>query len=194
MTKLCFGGSFNPIHYGHLICARAAAEQVGVEIVRFLIAARSPHKTFAELAADGCRLDMLRLATSGNPFFEVDDRELHRPPPSYTIDTVSELSQEFGSKPKWLIGTDHLPKLHTWHRFDELIERVDFVVMRRAGEIVETNNLDPRVQEISAQLVEVPSVPFSSSEIRARIRRSESIDEMTHPDVVEYIRKNHLYL
>lgn len=193
MNKLCFGGSFNPIHYGHLICAQAANDALKTDGVIFLPANRNPHKTFAELAANNRRLDMLKLATANYPDFLVDDRELKRPPPSYTFDTVLEFSREFGTRPKWLIGTDNLPKLHTWYRFDELIQIVDFIVMHRAGESFDPSKLDPRVQSICKQIIDVPPVKFSSSEIRERVRNNQPIDTMTPPAVVDYIRNHQLY-
>lgn len=193
MTKLCFGGSFNPIHYGHLICAQAAQETLKADGVIFFPANRSPHKTFAELAANDRRLDMLQLAITDFPSFYLDDRELHRPPPSYTFDTATQLFDESGTKPRWLIGTDLLPKLHTWHRFDELISIVDFIVMRRAGERFDPAPLHPHVRSVCHHVIEVPSIPFSSSEIRQRVRTNQPIDQMTPPSVVDYIRAHRLY-
>ena len=172
---LCFGGSFDPIHLGHLLTARAAAESLGLPGVRLIPTSASPHKTANVGASAAERFELCTLAVAGDPFFTVDPIEVSRPPPGYTFDTVVALSVRSGDRLRWLIGADLLPRLHTWHRFDELREACEFVVMGRAGHAIILAALDPRVREIASRIVTVPQVEISSTFIRERLRRGESI-------------------
>ena len=174
-TWLCLGGSFNPIHVGHLICARHAAETLGYRGVRLVPAAANPHKGSADLAGAADRLRLCELAVEGDPFFTVDGREARRPGPSYTFDTAAELAAETGQRVAWLIGTDLLPRLHTWHRFDELLETVDLVVMRRAGHPIELAGLHPRVAGLAGRAVVVPAIDITATAIRSRVKSGVSI-------------------
>lgn len=117
MTRLgLFGGSFDPIHFGHLRAARFAAELLGLERVVLIPSARPPHKLSNAVTEPAHRLAMTRLAVEGDSVFEVDDLELHRAGPSYTFDTVGEYRRRLGSAAElvWFIGADTLPKLSTW--------------------------------------------------------------------------------
>jgi nicotinate-nucleotide adenylyltransferase len=183
-VRLCMGGTFDPIHYGHILCARFAAEQSGLAGVRILPAARSPHKApDADLADAGGRLRVIRAALAADPFFLIDDRELRRPPPSYTLHTVQSLLGDGHPSPvPWLIGADHLPRLHTWFGFDELIKLARFIVMRRPGHAVDTNSLDPRVKSsVDAGLIDIPQIDISSTLIRQRLRSGLPITHLMPP-------------
>jgi nicotinate-nucleotide adenylyltransferase len=203
MIRLYFGGSFDPIHYGHLVCARLAAEQIGAGHVCLIVAGRSPFKTgplndpngTAELADGSHRFAMARLATRGDPFLSADDTESRRPGPSYTFDTVHQLGLALpGMAPSvWLIGTDQLPRLHRWHRFDELTRLVRFVVMRRAGEAIDPNTLDPRVSPMLDSVIEVPAVGISSTLVRQRVATGLPLTGFVAPAVERYIGENQLY-
>jgi nicotinate-nucleotide adenylyltransferase len=196
MRMLCLGGSFNPIHVGHLICARFAAEFAGFDGVKLLPTAANPHKSAAnaQLAAADLRIDMLRAATQGDPFFLVDPSETRRPGPSFTFDTARHLIDAGEPTPiTFLVGTDLLPRLHTWHRFDELIDIARFVVMKRAGDLIDHNALDDRVRLICSQLVNVPQIEISSTLIRARVAAGKPIDGLVHPAVQKIIEVNGLY-
>src|SRR5580700_4198322 len=117
MTKICLGGSFNPIHHAHLICARAAAEAVGADSVVLIPACQSPLKTGQTgMAPAEDRLRMCQLAIEGIAGFEIDDCELHRPGPSYTIDTVRQLRQEGWKEVAWLIGADMVQNFLSWRQ------------------------------------------------------------------------------
>src|SRR5579864_6055283 len=121
MGTLYFGGSFNPIHYGHLICARAVAEASGSDRLVLIPTAQSPHKPgFGDAAPAIHRLQMCRLAVKEQPLFEVSDIELGRGGPSYTIDTAAELATRGEHPIRWLIGADMLLDLPHWHRAAEL--------------------------------------------------------------------------
>lgn len=190
---LCLGGSFNPIHVGHLICARSAAEIGGFDGVRLVPAAANPHKGSVELAAADERLLMCQLAVAGDLFFEVDPIELSRPGPSYTIDTANAFLARGEREVHWLIGTDHVARLHQWHRFDELVSRVRLVLMRRAGEPLNVNGLDPRVRAIVEAIVEVPQIEIRATAIRARVRSGRSVEHLVPTAVARHIESRNPY-
>lgn len=185
MTKKIglYGGTFDPIHCAHLILAREALEQLELERVIFIPAAQSPHK-LAQVATDGAvRLEMLRAAVANEPRFAIDDLELRRPPPSYAMETVEELKRR---DPRaeffYLIGSDQLPKLQTWHRAEELRALVQFVVLER----VQT----PAVSEFRTihRVLEI-----SSTEIRKRVAAGLTIRYFVPPAVEEIIARHQLY-
>jgi nicotinate-nucleotide adenylyltransferase len=194
---LCLGGSFNPIHLGHLICSRAVAERCGYAGVRLIPAATNPHKAATDLAETRHRLAMCQAAVAGDPFFLVDPIELNREGPSYTFDTVTQLlasGAEPGPKVAWLVGADHLGRLHAWHRFAELIERVDFVVMQRAGEPIDLEGMDGRVKTLALQMVRAPQIEISSTALRHRVRAGMPIRNLVPPEVARYIADHRLYV
>jgi nicotinate-nucleotide adenylyltransferase len=200
---LVLGGSFNPIHIAHIRCAASAFSQLKLrgrplDGIIIMPAWRSPFKTSADLADSQHRLRMCELAVAKTPLESnarvvVSDLELSKPTASYTFDTARALSSLGVSKVSWLVGTDHLPTLHQWHRFDELIHEIDFVVMRRADEVVDATTLDPRVARLASNLVEVPALPISSSDIRQKLRTNQDVSDLLHPDVLSYIRAHYLY-
>lgn len=191
---LYFGGSFNPIHHGHLICARSAAERGGFETVVLIPSRQPPHKPgITDLADASDRLEMCRRACATG--FEVSDVELRRTGPSYTLDTARELSRTTGGgKIAWLIGADMLNFLPKWHRPTELLQEVHFVIMARPGWQFDWNNLPSDYRVLEQNVVQTPLIDISSTEIRRRIGRGLSIDYLTPPAVVEYIRSRKLYV
>jgi nicotinate-nucleotide adenylyltransferase len=178
--SLHFGGTFSPIHHGHLICARAAAEALGFRRVVLLPTATPPHRGDDEnLLPAELRLRLARLAVEGDDFFHVDDIEHTLPPPNYTLRTVEAL----GGRPAWLIGADWLPGMPTWHRAEELRERVRFVTMRRPGHAIDWQALPAAWRALEADAVETPRVEISATMIRDRLRRGQSVRYLT-PDAV----------
>jgi nicotinate-nucleotide adenylyltransferase len=184
VTKIgIYGGTFDPIHHAHLILAREALETLGLAEVIFVPAALSPHKLDCTPTPAAIRMDMLRAALAGEPRFTIDEVELKRPPPSFTIDTIEAFAQ---SKPEtqmhYLIGSDNLPRLHTWHRIDDLRKLVQFVVLERgekseaAGIITIHRHLD-----------------ISATQIRNRVASGQSIRYLVPPPVEEIIRREQLY-
>ena len=132
-----YGGSFDPIHHAHLILAREALESLQLSEVIFVLAAQSPHKTESEPAAPEARWQMLTTALAGEKGFSASRMELDRPPPSYSIDTVEQLRAENPTAEfSFLIGEDNLPKLPSWHRFEDLRQMVRFIVLDRSGAAV----------------------------------------------------------
>ena len=178
-----YGGSFDPVHHAHLILAREAIETLGLEKVILVPAAISPLKKAAPVASGGVRLAMLRSAIKSQPEFEVDECELLRPPPSYTIDTVEEIRRrECDALLYCLIGEDNVKQLPRWHRFNELEKLVRFVVLDRTGkQPTHTYQLIHRRIDISA------------TEIRRRVAQHESIRYLVTESVEKIVQREKLY-
>ena len=178
-----YGGSFDPIHHGHLILAREAREALGLEKVIFVPAAMSPLKRRAAVASGDMRLEMLHAAIEGEEGFTIDDCELRRPPPSWTIDTVLEIRRgEADSEIYLLIGEDNVATLDRWRRFEELNEMVHFVVLDRTGSQMQRNY----------QIVR-RKIDISATDIRKRVARGQSIRYLVPPAVEEIIQREKLY-
>jgi len=178
-----YGGSFDPIHHGHLILAREAREALDLEKVIFVPAAVSPFKGRAAAASGDMRLKMLRAAIEGEEGFAIDDCELRRPPPSWTIDTVLEIGKrETDSEIYLLIGEDTVATLDRWRRFDDLKKIVRFVVLDRTGSQTQ------RDYQIVRRKIDI-----SATEIRKRIASGRSIRYLVPPAVEEIIRRSNLY-
>jgi nicotinate-nucleotide adenylyltransferase len=194
MRKLILGGSFNPIHHGHLACSRAVAEALGYDRVTLIPTAQSPHKAESATMADSAhRVAMLRAAVAGDASFEVDELELSRPGPSYTIDTAAALSGTGQGPINWLIGADMLLYLPHWHRIDELMNQVAFVVMARPDWPIDWTQLPAKIQHLKARVIEAPLISISSTDIRARVSRGLSIRYLTPDAVCQYIERYGLY-
>jgi len=177
------GGSFDPIHHGHLILARAAMEELGLERILLIPANKSPHKTETKPATAEDRIGMVRLAIAGEEGFEASDIELRRPAPSYTVDTLRELKQwhprdEF----VLLIGADNVAKFDTWREPDEIKRLAQIAVLDRAGHAAAGDG--PIVRRL---------VDISSTDIRARVGAGLSIRYLTPDAVCDYITQHSLY-
>lgn len=194
MKSLCFGGSFNPIHHGHLICARAAAEALSFDRVLLIPTAQPPHKPAdKDLAPSADRLEMCRLAIAGSGLFDLSDIELARTGPSYSIDTAVELKRHGWDRVAWLIGADMLLYLPKWHNVRQLLQEVDFIVMARRGWDLDWQTLPPEFRHLQANVVKTPTIDISATEIRARVAGGREIDFLTPPSVVRYIHDRGLY-
>ena len=194
LKTLCLGGSFNPIHYGHLICARAAAENANLNRVLLIPSDQPPHKPNDVALADAAdRLAMTQAAIAGHRTFAVADLEIGRPGPSYTIDTARALKQQGFEQVNWLIGADLLPQLPTWHEPDALLEEVTFWVMQRPGSTIDWPSLPPPLQALRKRLLVVPQIDISATDIRRRVHNGRLIDFLTPPPVVRYIEEHRLY-
>jgi nicotinate-nucleotide adenylyltransferase len=194
MTKLWFGGSFNPIHVGHLLVARAIAESGGFDRVVLIPSAQPPHKPgTADLADARHRLGMCQAVTRHDPLFEVDDLELRRTGPSYSIDTIRELKQGGDGAISWLIGADMLQILPQWHRAEELLGEVEFVIAQRPGYAVDWAALPHAFQSLRPKVVTAPLLEISASDIRRRVREGQSIRYLVPPEVERYIFSHKLY-
>jgi nicotinate-nucleotide adenylyltransferase len=185
-----FGGSFDPVHLGHLLVAQAAREELGLDRLFFIPAAQSPFKPDSKPTSAASRLRLLRLALAGKPWCEIDEQELHRGGVSYTIDTVRDYARRFPEAHLlYLIGGDHVPKLPAWREADELARRVEFVAVPRPGQ-AET----PFPKPFQGRSLKGFPLGVSSSQIRARIQAGEPIDQLVPAAVAEAIRGTGLYL
>jgi nicotinate-nucleotide adenylyltransferase len=187
-----FGGTFDPVHNGHLIVAQDALESVPLEQVIFVPAAQNPLKGWQPAASNHHRLEMLRRAISGVAGFSVDPVELERGGPSFAIDTVAALQESHPqARFAWIIGADQLPDLPKWHRFDELALRVTFLVLERPG----YENRTPSGLPGHLRLEWLPSraLDISSREIRSRCVEGKPVDFFLPGGVIRYIQNEHLY-
>jgi nicotinate-nucleotide adenylyltransferase len=192
--KICFGGTFNPIHHGHLLCARAAAEAAGAKTVVLFPTGLPPHKPdLAALASPHHRLEMCRLAIAGVPGFELDDREVRQSGPSYTILTARQLKQDGWTEVNWLIGSDMLNILPRWYQAQALLGEVHFIVMARPGTDFAWSTLPPAFQTLRQNVVQVPQIDISGTEIRRRVAVGLPIDFLCPHAVCRYIADHQLY-
>lgn len=190
-TKIgLFGGSFDPVHCGHLLVAQAACEELGLTRLFFIPAAQSPFKPDSAPAPAPERLRLLRLALAGKSHYEIDEQELRRGGTSFTIDTVQDYTRRHpGAELFYLIGADHAGQLPKWRSAESLARLAEFVVIPRPGE--PAGKLQPPFRQRT--LTGFP-LGVSSSQIRARVRSGLDIDSLVPPAVAEAIRNNHLYL
>ncbi len=180
-----YGGTFDPVHHGHLMLARDAVEQLELERVIFIPAALSPHKLGRTPADGALRRAMLVAALADEPRFALDDSELQRPGPSFAIDTVERAAAQFpGAQLHYLIGADNVRELHTWRGFDDLRRLVHFVVFGRGADAVDEIYRFPTLAR---------HIDISATEIRARVARGASIRYFTPEPVRSIIADHHLY-
>ncbi len=185
-----YGGSFDPVHLGHLLVAQAACEEFGLDRLCFIPAAQSPFKPGSEPAPATARLQMLRLALAGQPHYEVDAQEITRGGVSFTIDTVQHYRRCFpAARLFWLIGADHVAKLPLWREAEDLAARVEFLVIPRPGE-----PSVPFPAPFRGEMLKGFPLGVSSSQIRARVKSGLPVDLLTSCAVAEAIRANRLYL
>lgn len=185
-----FGGSFDPVHNAHLALAHVALEQLALDEVRW-IPAGQPWQKERQLAHASDREAMVRLAIAGEPRFVLDRAELRRKGASYTLDTMRELH---AAEPEvaWflVLGQDQYATLHTWRDWRELLGLVTLAVANRPGAEVEVN---PQMARAAHEAVSLPWMDVSSTDIRARIARGESISDLVPAAVEGYIARHRLY-
>lgn len=190
MTRLgLYGGSFDPVHCGHLLVADAALEEFQLDRLIVIPAAQSPFKPALTPTTDALRLRMLRLAFAGMPQVTVDDLELRRGGISYSVDTAEEFHKRHPEAHlSWLIGADHVPTLPSWRNAQRLAELVDFVVIPRPG-------VAPVPAPPPFRVHFLRGFPFavSASEIRARAAEGRSLRNLVPPAVAEVIQSQSLY-
>lgn len=208
-TQAWFGGSFDPVHNGHLIAAREVLEQLHLDRLNFTPCYLSPHKQRAACSSQD-RVKMLHLAIEGETRFALDLRELEREGPSYTVDTLSALRAQTGEANclLWVVGWDAFLGLHTWHQWQRIGELCNLVVINRPGF---ASQLPQALQEwcvgrevVREELLQfnfgkllflnTPMVEVSSSLIRERRQRKLSIRYLLPDKVAQYIVENRLFL
>jgi len=197
-----FGGTFNPIHYGHLRVADAVRRTLDLDEVRMVPAGRPPHKLGDESVAPAAdRLAMTRLACEEFPGLVASDVEIARAGPSFTVETLAAIRRDVGPDARLflLVGADTWPELPTWHRAAELAELADVVVVNRPGRPIETTEALERVfgaeraRRIVASAVHVRPQAESATEIRDRIAAGLPVDGWTPRSVVRYIGEKNLF-
>ncbi|MCU0727530.1 MAG: nicotinate-nucleotide adenylyltransferase [Planctomycetes bacterium] len=197
----CFGGSFDPVHLGHLVLAESCREALRLDVVRFIVAGVPPHKASRTLAGAPDRLAMVRLAIAGHPAFLADDREIRRESVSWTIDTIRELRAEHpGDELFWLIGADTLPELPSWREASALLDLVTIATASRPGSDPEAALqalLGPfgpaRVRRLRDHLVPMPLVGISSTAVRSRAVSGRSLRYLVPQAVARHIEASGLY-
>ncbi len=185
-----YGGSFDPVHLGHLLVAQAAVEELGLDKIFFVPAAQSPFKPDAKPAPDAVRLQLLRLALAGKTNCEIDTQEMQRGGTSYTIDTLRAYAKKFPSAELfYLIGADNAAKLNDWREVNELATLAEFVAVPRPGGATANFQAPFRGRTLHG-------FPFgvSSSQIRTRVKKNLTLENLVPPAVAEAIRAAKIYL
>lgn len=192
------GGTFDPIHFGHLAMAESAREIFSLDEVLFIPSARPPHKAEKQVTPEVHRLMMTFLATQSNKFFKVSPMEFMREGLSYTLYTVEELYKKFGEDTElfFIIGSDSMADLPTWHKAKELVEKVHFIAAARPGVNVNFEELEnffgaEGVKHIHQ--IESPALEISSTDLRERVKNGRSIKYFLPEVVEEYIYEEKLY-
>jgi nicotinate-nucleotide adenylyltransferase len=189
MSKVgIYGGTFDPVHYGHLITAQFVLEQRKLEQIIFMPNSVSPHKIGMKSASTNDRLEMLKLALEPIDSFTYSEYEIEKGEVSYTVDTLRELKKKYKNL-ELIIGLDNLLVFDKWNEPDEIAELAHLVVLKRESEL---SNAPNRFFKI-AELVNTPVIEISSTEIRQRVQQNLPIDFFVPESVRDYIRDNNLY-
>jgi nicotinate-nucleotide adenylyltransferase len=184
-----FGGSFDPVHLGHLLVAQAAMEELALDRLFFIPAAQSPFKPDSQPAPAAARLQLLRLALAGRANCEVDDQEIRRGGVSYTVDTLRDYATRFPNARRFcLIGADNAAQLSAWREAGELARLAEFAAIPRPGGAAAVFPPPFRGQTLKGFPLGV-----SSSEIRARVKAGLPVDHLVPPAVAEALRNRRLY-
>ncbi len=192
-----YGGTFDPIHIGHLALAEDARHALGLDYVIFVPASRQPLKAHLQGASPAQRLAMVHLACATNPHFIVSDVDLRRPPPSYTVDTLAALRAETGSATDlvFILGSDAARDLPRWHRATEIIDLVRLAIVGRPGYHLNLAQLEADLPGIAQRstLIVGPRLEVSSSELRARLISDRPARYQIPDPVLAYIVEHGLY-
>lgn len=183
------GGTFDPVHHGHLITAQALVELRRLDKIIFIPAYISPHKTEISHSDALHRLNMVRLAVENIPYFDYSPLEAEKPEVSYSIDTLRVLKEKFDNI-ELIIGYDNIEKFHTWKEPDEILKLAKLVVMKRS---VDTREINKDRFYNAATFVNTPFIDITATEIRNRIRKNLPVDFLVPDKVKEYIMSNGLY-
>lgn len=195
-----FGGTFDPVHVGHLILAERCREEAGLDQVWFLPSYSPPHKQGQTITRFEVRCDMLALALTGQPAFRVEPIEKELPPPSYTARTLAELRERHPDHTFALIvGGDSLYDLPTWYEPRRVVEQAELVAVPRPGAAlpsaaVVAEKLGVPPEQVRLTVVDCPQVDVSSREVRKRVGQGKSIRFLVPRAVEEYVRERTLYL
>ncbi len=186
------GGTFDPIHNGHLIVAQEVVSSLELDRILFVPCGQPPHKQYPEMASAEARAEMVRLGVADNPLFEFSPLELQRPGKSYTIETLRELREQFGleSEIYLVIGADNAGELSSWCDPEGVLETSRVAVVLRDG--FDRSRIDPAQAE-RMTFLDTPRIEISSTDIRSRVCRGFPIRYLVPEKVGEYIREEGLY-
>jgi nicotinate-nucleotide adenylyltransferase len=191
------GGTFDPVHHGHLVAAEEAHYQLGLDRVLFLPAGRPPHKPQRPISPVQHRLRMLELAIASKPYFSVSRVDVERPGPHYTVDALGLLRAEWGSEVTifFIEGSDSLADIPTWYQPRRLIELCELAVVERPGSRTHLPQLEERLPGLTARIhwVQMPFLDISSSDLRARVQAGRPISYLVPLAVEVYILELGLY-
>lgn len=188
------GGTFNPIHQGHLVAAEIIRDEFKLNEVLFVPSGKPPHKDNNEIASPRHRWMMTLLATATNDYFSTSSIEIERKGESYTYDTIVSLKKIYGEKTEcyFITGADAIAQISTWHKVENLPSLAKFIAASRPGYKLDMEKIEPSFRK-STYLIEIPALAISSTEIRKRVKEGKTIKYLV-PEVVEkYIYKNNLY-
>ena len=185
-----FGGSFNPIHNGHVRLAKSLLQEAALDEVWFLVSPQNPFKQDQQLLDDDKRLQLVRLALKEEPQLIASDFEFHLPKPSYTWNTLQELEREYPERKfTLLIGGDNWEAFDKWYRYEDILKRYPIIVYPREGSKV--SGVKFQVSDI--QIVETPLINISSTQIRQRLHEGKSVRGLVNTEVAMVIEQEHLY-
>ncbi len=201
MRIALYGGSFNPIHHGHLIIARAVAEILDIDRVILLPSRMPPHKHAPDLAPGDHRATMVQAAIAGDPLFEASDHDLTCEGPSYTANTVAAFRQKLAPKDEliWILGADSLLELHLWRQPADIARQCRIVTAVRPGfEVGDLADLKAAVgtditEQLRRDIVKTPRIDISATDIRERVRTGRAIRYLVPEAVAAYIHQHGLY-
>lgn len=193
------GGTFDPVHYGHLIIAEAVREGFDLEKILFIPSGQPPHKDNSRVSDAEHRYNMLKAAISTNPHFDISRIEIDRDGYTYSVDTLSQLKSIYGCNTTiyFIIGADIVQELTTWREFEKVFTLCDFIAVFRPGnkETSFLNEIDRLKSEYNAKIhtLEAPLIEISSTEIRDRVAEGKSIKYFLPEPVEQYIYANAIY-
>ncbi len=191
------GGTFDPIHHGHLVAAEEARHRLQLDGVLFVPAGIPPHKPTRPISAAHHRLRMVELAIAGKPYFSLSRVDVDRPGLSYTVETLELLRAEWGPGPIFFFieGADSLTDITTWYKPRRLIELCELAVVTRGGVEIDLTRLEEQLPGLNDRVhwVPMPRLEISSSDLRARVQAGRPISYLVPPAVEAYIRERGLY-
>ncbi|MCF7958885.1 MAG: nicotinate-nucleotide adenylyltransferase [Phycisphaerae bacterium] len=200
-SLLLYGGTFDPIHNGHLIVARTVAEKLAIGKTILIVSANPPHKLNEPVTNAIHRMAMTHLAVENDPLFDVSDCELHRDGPSYTLETVRYFQNKYGPETKlyWLIGADSIADLPGWYEIKDLCDECQIVTAARPGyDTTQLGGLEKiltpeRLLAFKDHILETPLLEIAATDIRRRVNARLPISHLTPLPVINYITKHELY-
>lgn len=192
-----YGGTFDPVHYGHLLAAEQCREQCALDELWFIPAAVAPHKQTQPISPGNARAEMLEIAVAGQPHFRVDRRELERPGPSYTVDTLAEIRADDPARELFLLlGADSVADFASWRAPEQILQLATLMAVNRGRTPPDLSGFRRRFGETGERRlvhVTMPAVDLAATDLRTRVASGRSIRFMTPRGVEAYIAQHDLY-